>query len=174
EYASQLQSMFNSGPKKQKAPTTPFIGDITILYAFDFPERMAVVDEEDMRAVGASDVESLHRLALLNMEARTGELAYKEIQPESGIYALTYEDSLAPSRVLLQDKWAAVARKIKGNPILAIPSREFVLFVAEGDAARVRSLRELVRKVFSGEDHAVSMQLMHWTPRGWELYSDEQ
>lgn len=83
----------------------------------------------------------------------------------SDIRVIHEGDSYEASRLILHHRWAAIAAQVRGDLLVAAPSRDFVYFT--GSREDVAGLRALAR-ASDQQGHPLTSTLLRWTPSGWE------
>jgi hypothetical protein len=160
-------------PDKQagnRLVTTPFVADLVIAYAFDTPDAMRMMSERDRQKIGLERA-AVDALARKNLDAALpGALPDDEIAPR--IHQIHAGDSYEASRILLDDRWKAAARAVKGDLLVAVPSRDYLLYTGsrEGDAVLSR-FRTLVREYESTRGHPVSVTILRRAASGWRAFA---
>jgi len=149
--------------KANEMVTRPFAAELSVVYVFDLPDGMRMINRRDLAALKLDDA-GLHDLAVSNLEASLPPLQFQPVAPGSKVRVLHEGDSYEASRLILHPRWAAVAPQVKGDLLVAAPSRDFVYFT--GSREDVDGLRALARG--SGDQsHALTSTLLRWTPSGW-------
>jgi hypothetical protein len=173
-FLAGVEDAFKDAPPKQRAGnrlvTTPFVADIMILYAFDMPDGMRMVSESDRQELGLKPA-ALDALARKNLDAALpGPLPDEEIAPR--IHEVHAGDSYEASRILLDDRWKAPARAVKGDLLAAAPVRDFVLYTGsrEGDAVLSR-FRALIHEYEATRGHPISVTILQRTASGWRAFA---
>ena len=144
-------------------------GDVWVVYAFDKPTVFAPVTDHDLDRLGVARPE-LRALALANMRARIpaweGRLSDKlkvlMVRLPNG--GGNFEASL-----LLDDNVCAeLAKRLDGDMVAAVPTRDVLLLSGEKSAAGVEWIRREAARSFAAGDHPVSAQLFVRRGGGWE------
>jgi len=167
ESAAQLAL---KGPKDKAESNTivsrPFAADIWIAYVFDLPDGMRMLTRGDLAQLGL-DEDRLHALALANLEEALTDIPYEPLGDGSSVRVVKAGDSYEASRILLHGRWAALAREVKGDLLVAAPARDVVLFT--GSREDVAMLRYMSERLAAQQDHPISTTILRWTPKGWEV-----
>lgn len=117
-------------------------GDLVIVYAEDSPTNIRYFSGEDLIAAGI-DRKSLRALAVANLRRILPQV---EIHRGPHVSMLTAGGDYEASLLLLDELWEPKKLGLKGEIVLAVPSRDVVLVAGSEDAEGVRQLRELARK----------------------------
>jgi len=167
ESAAQLAL---KGPKDKAESNTivsrPFAADIWIAYVFDLPDGMRMLTRGDLAQLGL-DEDRLHALALANLEEALTDIPHEPLGDGSSVRVVKAGDSYEASRILLHGRWAALARAVKGELLVAAPARDAVLFT--GSREDVAMLRYMSERLAAQQDHPISTTILRWTPKGWEV-----
>jgi len=150
--------------KESEIVRRPFAAGLSVVYVFDLPDGMRIVNRGDMAQLKLDEA-GLDALAVANLEAALPALQFDRVKTGSDIRVIHEGDSYEASRLILHHRWAAIGAQVKGDLLVAAPSRDFVYFT--GSREDVAGLRALAR----GSDeqgHALTSTLLRWTPAGWE------
>lgn len=160
------------GGERQTLPSDTFLGDVSVVWMLDGDQGMKLVTSTDLTELKLTQAEAA-KVALANLQAANDRpLAVKRISaPEDPlVLALSDKDSLAASRVLLVERWAEVAKQVKGTLVVMMPNRDLVLATGSGEPKGVSTMLALGRDTLSTIDHPLSTQLIEWNSNGWALY----
>jgi hypothetical protein len=103
----------------------------------------------ELRRAGLSEP-TLHQHALLNLAALAehGPRPLHVMPLPHRLFALTLGGAQASSLVLLDTLWdERIAGRLRGQPVVGIPSRELCLLADADDAHALRALRQLTTRV---------------------------
>jgi Protein of unknown function (DUF1444) len=145
----------------------PFVADLSVVYVFDLPDGMRMINHGDLAKLKL-DVDGLHRLAVVNLETNLPPLSSEPIDAGATVHVVHVGDSYEASRLILHDRWAEVAKQVKGDLIVSAPSRDFVYFT--GSREDLTGLRALAAQS-ADQGHALTTTLLRWTAQGWEPFS---
>ena len=162
--ASQETATSPEKVKESEIVRRPFAASLSVVYVFDLPDGMRIVNRGDMARLKLDEA-GLDALAVANLEAALPALRFDRVKTGSDVRVIHEGDSYEASRLILHRRWAAIASQVKGDLLVAAPSRDFVYFT--GSREDVAGLRALAR---SSEEqaHALTSALLRWTPSGWE------
>jgi hypothetical protein len=144
----------------------PFVADLSVVYVFDLPDGMRMISHGDLTKLKL-DVDGLHKLAVANLETNLPPLSSEPIDAGATVHVVHVGDSYEASRLILHDRWAEVAKQVKGDLIVSAPSRDFVYFT--GSREDLAGLRALAAQS-ADQGHALTATLLRWTAQGWEPF----
>lgn len=152
--------------KESEIVRRPFVAGLSVVYVFDLPDGMRVINRGDLARLKLDEA-GLDALAMKNLEAALPALQFDRVKEGSDIRVIHQGDSYEASRLILHQRWAAIAPQVKGDLLVAAPSRDFVYFT--GSREDVAGLRALAR---GSEElgHGLTSALLRWTPGGWEAF----
>ena len=78
-------------------------------------------------------------------------------------------DSFNPSRLLLLDTWAPLAKAQNGILIVAIPATDAIFYIGEETPVAIDALRALVTNVLARAPNRLSSTLLRYKDSGWEV-----
>jgi hypothetical protein len=174
-WLGEADKLAAQGPPARRAAnrlvSRPFVGDLAVVYVLDMPDGMKMLSEGDRGKLGLS-VEQLNSLALRNLAAACSDLPSEPV--EKGISLIHAGDSYEASRLLLPSLWQSVAASVKGDLLVAAPSRDFLLCTGSREDHDVLArFRQLVSLREQSDGHPLSTITLRWAPAGWELHKWE-
>tara|TARA_R110002072_G_scaffold87867_1_gene197875 strand:+ start:262 stop:1059 length:798 start_codon:yes stop_codon:yes gene_type:complete len=140
----------------------PLVGDLIVVLAFDYPDRIQMLMEEDLEELGAT------RDALFE-EAAQNVLSPLEIERhgDGPVYMLTAGGCYEASLLLDVKLWQHLGKAAAGELLACVPSRDIVLYAdsAEEDA---RDLMETyAADMFESGSHTISTDIYRFTGSRW-------
>jgi uncharacterized protein YtpQ (UPF0354 family) len=138
-----------------KPVNEPYIGDLHLVYAAN--------NSTGFIFLGQADFEKL-KVGLAELRSRAIENLRKAIQPVKQIgtgplYAVETDRSLEASALLLDDFWDEQAKRVDGDLVAAVPSRDTLFFTGEKSSTGMAHLKDDVDKIQKKGDHLVSKRL---------------
>jgi hypothetical protein len=143
-------------------------GGFVMLPAIDEPRSFRVLTEEDNTSLGLS-TDEIFELGLANLRTRLKPLLEVAKTAQRGQIGHLSGDAYHPSRLVLHESWAPLAKAQGGTLIVAAPATGTVLYVGEDTAIAIDALTTLTKNVWSRTPNQLSTELLRWTPKGWEL-----
>ncbi len=129
--------------------------DLVIVYAEDTPQNIRYFGPKDLQAAGLQK-EQLRALAIENLrrilpppEAVNGPL----------VSMLTAGGDYVPSLLLLDEIWSGDKLGVAGEIVIAIPTRDVLLFTDSNNKEGVKKLRELARKTAADGPYSLTDRL---------------
>jgi hypothetical protein len=167
-WLASVDETFAAAPPDKQAGNrlvrAPFVADLSVVYVFDSPDGMRMDDRKQLGLAPAA----LDALARKNLAAAL-PAALPETELEPGIHLVHAADSYEASRLLLDDLWKQAARAVKGDLLVAAPSRDFVLYTGAGERPEAQArFRALVREYEATRGHALSVTILRRTAKGWQ------
>jgi len=167
QYVQAVQSNAGGNGQIPMLPR-PFVEGLVALPAIDSPRAIKMLGAMDAKTLGLSEQDA-YDLGLANLRKDLKPLMeVAKIAGKGQIGQLT-GDSFNPSRLLLIDSWAPLAREQNGILIAAIPSTDAVLYIGEDTPAAIDALRALVQRVISRAPNRLSSTLLRYKESGWEV-----
>ena len=121
---------FNDALKQAGAPpdqwpvTEPLVGNLLVAYAFDLPAGFVMVRPQDLAQLGLSP-DQLRKLSLENLRREMPEIA---VEVNGDVHRVITGKNFEACTLLAPNFWTKVASQIDGEVIVAVPSRDVVLF----------------------------------------------
>src|SRR5215470_4208063 len=133
-----------------KAPLVarPLVEGLVVLSVLDMPRAIRTITDKDGAALGLT-ASQVYDLGVANLRQTLKPLM--EVAKPAGsqqIGSLT-GDFFHPSRIVLVDSWAPLAKAQGGVLIVAAPTTDVVLYIGEDNPIAIGTLRALVGNVMS-------------------------
>jgi uncharacterized protein YtpQ (UPF0354 family) len=128
---------------------------LTMVYAIDTPHNVAYVEASWFEQRGI-DTEGLRRRAVDNLRAKLPGL---EVQRGGRLNMVVAGGYYEASVLLFDDFWAREAGRFRGDPVIAIPARDVLVFGDSTDANAVADLRRHAQDIHADAAYALSPRL---------------
>ncbi|WP_157971161.1 hypothetical protein [Pseudogemmobacter bohemicus] len=151
----------------EEPPLLPFAGGLIQYWVVDQPEWTASLDK-DMMKVLALDPDGLASLSQSNLAARLKEMTISQTGP---YYQVRLDGYYESSLLLISALWE---ERAKGHQslIAAIPTRDTLIWIADGSPDDIAALRGLAGTSWESGAYAVSPDLFSWTGEGWVVLAE--
>jgi len=164
---------FNDALKQAGAPpdqwpvTEPLVGNLVVTYAFDLPAGFVMVRPQDLTQLGLAP-DQLRKLSLDNLRREMPEIA---VEVTGDVHRVITGKNFEACTLLAPNFWTKVASQIDGEAIVAVPSRDVVLFCSSVSSQGLTDMVSLANEVLRQEAaHALTNELLVW--RGaWQIFS---
>lgn len=134
----------------------------------DSPRSARLLGEADCKALGLLP-DQAYDLALANLRMALKPLADVAKPVRRGAIGTLQGDFYESGRVLLHDDWAPLAKAQQGVLVVALPSKDLLLYGADDSPAGLDALRVLSRDVARRSPAQLSDLLLRWTESGWQV-----
>jgi hypothetical protein len=163
-YLEQSQKMVAPSSIQAK----PLVDGLFVVPVLNSPRSIRVLTEKDSAALGLN-ANQVHELGIANLRKTLKPLG--EVAKVAGPQQIGYldDDFFHPSRLVLLNSWAPLAKEQGGVLIVAAPATDFVAYIGEDTTIAVNTLRLLAEKVMSKAPSPLSNILLRWTPKGWQI-----
>lgn len=141
---------------KHKLPAhEPYNTDLVILYAEDSARNIRYLTEEDLNGLGLS--KNLRRArAVENLSAMIPSV---KAHGGNGIYMLTAAGTYESSLLLFDRIWRAGQLKVRGELVVAIPSRSLLLVTGSKDPSGIKKVREMAAEELAAAAYHLTHRL---------------
>lgn len=125
----------------------PFItADVIVTLVIDSKESVRYVRAWEAEASGQS-LDDLIETALANLYGRSAGDAYEMEAPAGGkIFVLATQDGYDATRILLTPLLERLAEQVKGDLVVGIPNRDFLIAFGDADPAMVQSISQQIAR----------------------------
>lgn len=145
----------------------PLGADLYVVYALDLPNGIQLLSETMLKKLALSH-NQLAELAQSNLKRILGKKV--AIVDQKGVFRFQADGNYESSLVGNSKIWPQMATKVKDKVVMAIPSRDVVLFAGQGDKPAIEAMKSTAGKVFSQGDHVISNSLYCWDGSHWQFY----
>ncbi len=150
---------------KMKPMVEHIAGDIWIVYALDMPKQVAIMSQDQGRAL-ASTPAALRQLALTNLRRVLKPIKHHGNGP---VYVLTAGGMYESSILLLDEFWPAQAQVVAGDVVAAVPNRDVLLFAGSKSKKGIAGICKLMAKAGEGA-YAISRTLLVRRGGVWKVF----
>lgn len=139
----------------------PFVGDMRIFYAFDYPSSFAYVTQESLDDLGL-DPADLAAVAQENFDARGWA---PELQGD-GIWMLTFDGNFEATFLLNDAMWRGFDEQL-GTILMMALARDLILFTDADIEGAEAEMHRIADENFDQLSYQLSKRLYQWTDAGW-------
>jgi uncharacterized protein YtpQ (UPF0354 family) len=143
-------------------------GGLVMLPAIDMPRTIKPLVLRDNEELGLS-ADEVFKLGLANLRKHLKPLMQIAGGVQPGQFGNIAGDVYHSSRLVLHGSWAPLAQAQGGKLIVAAPATDTVLYIADDSPLAIDALRALAGNVSRRRPNPLSIELLHWTPSGWEV-----
>ena len=144
----------------------PLNDTLVIVYAEDTPTRIRYIDDATLQALGV-DPGELRELAIDNLSELLPELARREGE---GVYMLVADGVYEASLLLLDDIWTKQNFPVRGDIVVAVPSRDVLLVSGTDEQAGMATLREIAADAYATSPYRLTLQAFVRRQGQWTEY----
>jgi uncharacterized protein YtpQ (UPF0354 family) len=145
-----------------------FSPDLIIVYAEDSPKNISYIKEEDLKTAKI-DRADLRKLACQNLLQILPKI---ERQGGNGIYMMTAGGDYEASLLLIDSIWSGGDLDVKGNIVVAIPTRDLLLVTGSEDADGIGKMKKLVKEASNGGSYKLTQQLFVYRNGKFEAFGN--
>ena len=139
---------------------------LVIVYAEDGENGIAYFTTERFKESGLNK-DSLFTLAMKNLDAVLPKI---EILGEKGYYMITAGGYYEASLVLLNDIWTKENMPVKGDIIIAIPTRDLLLVTGSKDPEGIKKVKSAAKQAWETGPYQLTPDLFRWNGKKFEPY----
>lgn len=157
-------------PDEQLPVTAPLCGELLLSYAFEQPEQFVMATPPLLAWAGVA-LADCQALALNNFKGRFSAQLLRTGVHE-GLVAVRTGGELEAVLLAFDGFWQHhVSSEIGRQTCVCAPRRDVLLIANLSVPGALQALQTEAARVFhaSTDEHALSLQLMQWTPAGWQL-----
>lgn len=137
--------------------------ELAVVYVYDTPHNAICVPREDLQPLGLAATD-LRAMAVRNLRALLPAI---EFHRGDMLNMVTAGGSYEASLLLLTDLWQRERADMQGDPVVAIPVRDLLVFVDSANPDAVAALRELAADFHREGEHPLTPSL--FVIRGHEI-----
>ncbi|WP_129640922.1 DUF1444 family protein [Peristeroidobacter agariperforans] len=129
--------------------------DLVIVYAEDTPQNIRYFGPKDLQEAGLQK-DKLRALAIENLRRI---LPHPEAVRGPLVSMMTAGSDYVPSLLLLEEVWNADELGVEGEIVIAVPTRDVLLFTGSNNKEGVKKLRELAKKAAADGPYSLTDRL---------------
>lgn len=136
-----------------------FLANLIITYVIDEPNSVAYINEAHLERWNLT-VQDLHEQALDNLRQRTAGIdSVTTGTGDQRLFIFSSGDGYDATRLLLADVLAGWARSVRGNLVIGIPNRDFLIAFSDNDPDVLTNIAMQVQSDSAQRDHGLTEQL---------------
>lgn len=162
-----IQAMTMRGQQDVPVPVHEgYNEELVICYAEDSEKGIRYLQDKDVEAAGIAPGE-LRELAISNLKRL---LADVKAQGGEGLYMMTAGGTYESSLILFDELWTDGRLDVKGEIVIAVPSRDLLLVTGTGNEEGMARLREVAEEVHGeGAPYRLSKSLFVYRRGKFEI-----
>lgn len=137
--------------------------DLVVVYAIDTPSNIAYLNPEELERLDVTR-EELRALAVRNLR---GLLPGIEVHRGDLVNMITADGNYEASLLLFADLWEREREKLRGEPVVAVPARDLLLFADSADTDAVAQLKQLAARMRAEATYALTDRLFVLRDGNW-------
>jgi uncharacterized protein YtpQ (UPF0354 family) len=168
EYVALTERLSGTRKPSNVVPSLPFFEHLVITLVVDSEHSTTSVNNGKLMEWNI-DFPSALKIAIDNLRDRT-ESKFTPIG--RGVFVSAWSDVFDASRLLLTDMLHRLP--IKGEPVIAIPSRNHLLVTGSGNEPGVHDLIDIAADILANDTRPLAAQLFHFQDDAWQLFDGGQ
>jgi uncharacterized protein YtpQ (UPF0354 family) len=139
---------------------------LVIVYAEDGENGIAYFTADRFKESGLNK-DSLFILAMKNLDNILPEI---QRNGEDGYYMLTAGGNYETSLILIKSIWSKENIPVKGDIIIAVPTRDLLLVTGSKDPEGISKMRAVAKEAYEAGPYQLTPDLFHWDGKKFEPY----
>nr|WP_199047149.1 DUF1444 family protein [Dyella sp. ASV24] len=149
-------------------PMLPFFGHLVVALVVDSEHSTSSVNSGKLTEWGI-DFPRAMEVAIANLRDRT-ETKFNPVG--RGVFISAWSDVFDASRLLLTDMLHRLP--IKGDPVIAIPSRNHLLVTGSGNEQGISDLIDIAEDILTNDTRPLAAQLFQFHDGSWKVFDGGQ
>jgi uncharacterized protein YtpQ (UPF0354 family) len=138
-----------------------------IVYLVDTGYAFQYICQKDLKKEGISR-KVLHQIGLKNLKNLAKQ--YLKILRYENIFGILVEGNFEASMLLLSPLWENIfIEYIKGDFLVAVPSRDVIAFGDSFNASTMSELKALIDRIWPNGKHLLSNQIFKYSKEQWGI-----
>jgi uncharacterized protein YtpQ (UPF0354 family) len=129
--------------------------DLIILYAEDSPKNIRYFGPKDLEKANIQQSE-LRKLACENLQRLLPKI---ERHGTNGLYMIVAGGDYEASLVLIDSIWADMKKEVRGDVVVAMPSRDLLLVTGSQDSRGIEKVKAMVEDSFANGAYRLTKKL---------------
>lgn len=152
--------------------TVGYVGDLHIAFVIDEPERYSYIQRKVADEWNAGET-ILLTTAMQNLQTMNKEAGCFNRFDTGTRTTLVWEtfDGYDASRILLSRELMNMAVLVSGNPVIAVPHRDYLVMFGDADPRFVAEMTERVQSLNEAHSYPISTQLFTLSGGNLDLYA---
>ena len=139
---------------------------LVIIYAEDNENGIAYFSTERFMESGINR-DSLLPIGLKNLDSILPKI---EILGDNGYYMLVAGGNYETSLILLDGIWTKENLKVKGDIVIAIPTRDLLLVTGSKDTEKLKKMRAIAKEAWQSGSYQLTPDLFRWNGKKFEPF----
>ena len=165
-YLEEVNALTANTDKPAPLVSEKYNDELLIAYVQDSENSMQYLTDEDFKKL-AIPKDSLRAIAIRNLDK---VLSNAQIHNGNGIYMVTAGGNYEASLILPGILWTKENFPVKGDFVMAVPTRDLLLITGSDDKAGITKLKEFVAKSYKTGNYTISEHLFKWTGKKFERF----
>jgi len=164
------QAMLSRGAKESPEHVyEDFSPDLIVLYAEDSPKNIRYLVTKDLEVAKIARAE-LRKLACENLNRLLPEIKY---HGTNGFYMLTAGGDYEASLLLLDSVWNGGQIDVKGDLVVAIPTRDLLLVTGSQNPQGIEKMKKMVDEAFGRFAYRLTRKLLVYRNGGFAEFRED-
>lgn len=145
-----------------------YAGDMILVYAIDYPDRVAYLTRQDLRDADVYPAQ-MTEAAFANLAEKTDIARFEG----NGVSFMVVVDGFYESSMVLNDAmWASVSERLDDEIVMIVPSRDVLVIAPRRETAEVDFLDSVRQDVLTNGTHQLSDLMYVWRDGRWQVFED--
>lgn len=156
---------------RRELASVSYVGGLSIAFVVDEPDRYSYIHQKVMEGWAIDELDLL-RAAIENLREQSKVEPVVHRIGTGDRTTLVWEsfDGYDASRILLQQELTEAAAVLAGNPVVAIPHRDYMILFGDADPEFVSEMAERIREDFEAHSYPITPRLFALVGGGLEPY----
>jgi hypothetical protein len=146
----------------------PLAGNLHVTVVLDLPTSLRSVDGRHLEALKLT-ADQAFELAAKNTLAVLPPVSESAKPVQRGRIGHVSGNVYEVGRVAIHSEWAGLAAAQGGTLLIALPTTDVVLYLADASPDAVSAVRKLAEHLMSKASNSMSSAVLRWTKDRWEL-----
>jgi hypothetical protein len=143
-------------------------GDLVAVLGADHPNGISMVSAEQLREMKLESKTAFEQ-ARKNLKA-SHETLDLEVLEGTPVWTNRADDNYISAMIMLPELWKPLASKVKGDLLVAFPSRNRVFATGTKDPGAQEGIAKIANVAFQTEDHPIAPTIFKWSPTSWTVH----
>jgi uncharacterized protein YtpQ (UPF0354 family) len=145
-----------------------YAGDMILVYAIDYPDRVAYLTRQDLRDADVYPAQ-MTEAAFANLAEKTDIARFEG----NGVSFMVVVDGFYESSMVLNDAmWASASERLDDEIVMIVPSRDVLVIAPRRETAEVDFLDSVRQDVLTNGTHQLSGLMYVWRDGRWQVFED--
>lgn len=144
----------------------PFMGDLALVYAIDYPDYVAYVTQDNLDT--GLTLQTVQDAARENLNRK---LQITQFERNGGFYVVVTDGFYESSMITDSALWEGLATQLGEDLVAILPARDVLVFTVASDTATINRMALIRDNILTNGTHPLSDFTYIWMDGAWQVFT---